>query len=151
MRAPILVEPLGGDLVAIAQCHALDVSVFPHPSVPVIVTNERVLVARDEPGGPVRGFVATRPQGPWIEIVGLAVDEAHRGEGTGRALLRAAIAHARARDAAFVSLHVSTANLAAKSLYADEGFEVVRRIRRYYSPLRFADGGDAYLLVLELR
>src|SRR5512135_161786 len=151
MRAPVVVEPVGSDLVALAQCHALDATIFPHPSMPAIVSPDRVLVARDEPGGPVHGFVATRTQGRWMEVVGLAVDEAHRGHGSGRALLRAAVDVARARGVALVSLHVSTANAAAKALYDGEGFRVARRIRRFYSPLRFGDGGDAYELVLELR
>lgn len=150
----VLVEPLGGDLVALAQCHALDASVFPHPSLPAVHTSvPAVLVAR--PGEPaeraeVIGFVATRRDGNLLEVIGLAVDREHRGQGVGRALVRAAIASARERRMRAITLHCSTGNHAALELYTTAGFRPAHRIRRFYDPRRFPDGGDAYVMVLRL-
>jgi ribosomal-protein-alanine N-acetyltransferase len=148
----VLVEPLGADLIALAQCHALDASVFPHPSMPAVLDGfaPAVFVARLEPRGPIAGFVASRARDGILEIVGLAVIEAHRGRGVGRALLRAAIGSARRRELDAVSLHCSTGNIAALELYTTEGFRPARRLRRFYDPRRFPDGGDAYVMLLVL-
>lgn len=142
----------GSDLVALAQCMALDASTFPHASVPVVggATPPRVWIARAEPGGRVVGFVATRRRAHLLEVSGIAVDRAHRRTGVGRALLRTAIDAARSRRLAPVALHVSTANDAAIALYESEGFVATRLIPRFYSPARFGNGGDAYEMVLRL-
>lgn len=58
------------------------------------------------------------------QIRGLAVDEAARGKGVGRALIRAALERARALGARRVTLHVLAHNAAARALYAAEGFTV---------------------------
>ena len=147
----VLVEPLGSDLVALAQCHALDASVFPHPSLPAVLGGApNVLVARATAGGPAVGFVATRAGRGVLEIHDLAVAAEQRGRGIGRALLRAAVASARRRGFRAVLLHVSTGNGAALELYTSEGFRAARRLRRFYSSPRFADGGDAWEMVLRL-
>lgn len=138
-----------GDLVTLAQCHALDATVFPHPSLPVLLGPPSVIVARD--AGGVVGFASLRRTGPIIELAGLAVDPDRRRTGVGRALFRAAVETARARRAVTFELHVSTANAAAIALYEGEGLRRKKRIRRFYSPERFGDGGDAWRMVLRLR
>lgn len=145
------IEPLdGGDLVALAQCMALDATAFPHPSVPLVSGGvPRTWIARAERG--VVGFVATAVIGKILDIIGIAVDPGHRRSGVGRALLRTIIALARERRLVAVTLNVSTANEAAIALYESEGFVARRRMRRYYDPARFADGGDAFRMVLDLR
>ena len=150
------IEPLdGSDLVALAQCMALDASTFPHASVPLVAGSvvPRVWIARAEPpGGRVVGFVATIRRAERLEILGLATDPARRRSGIGRALLRAAVSAARSRPRIrIVTLHVSTANLAALALYESEGFSVLRTVRRFYSPARFGNGGDACEMVLRVR
>jgi ribosomal protein S18 acetylase RimI-like enzyme len=90
-----------------------------------------VLVA--ERGGAVVGFVAvwTRYRSeepdddpaPLAFVSDLVVSAEHRGCGIGRALLRAAEAHARAAGAPSLRLSVKAGNTAAISLYAREGFE----------------------------
>jgi diamine N-acetyltransferase len=53
----------------------------------------------------------------------LAVSEAQRGKGFGRALLEAIEAEARAIDAEIIQLSVVPSNARAKSLYRDLGYE----------------------------
>ncbi len=75
----------------------------------------------------------------------LAVRPDARGEGIGRALLASALGQLRVRGAAIVKLEVRESNEAARSLYASEGFEAIRRLPRYYP-----DGEDALVLVVDL-
>lgn len=154
MAAISTIEALdGSDLVALAQCMALDATVFPHPSVPLVPGGgaPRVWVARSEPNGAVVAFLATMRRANKLEIVGIAVDPAHRRSGIARALVRTAVDSARERGLAMVTLHVSTANESALTLYESEGFLAHRHLRRFYSPARFGNGGDAYEMVLRLR
>ena len=149
-----LIEPVGADLVALAQAHALDVTVFPHQSLPPVLggdTPPAVWVARAERGGPVVGFVATRANRSALEISGLAVEPAHRRAGLGRALVRAAVRSARTRGFSTVELHVSTGNAAALSLYASERFREAQRVAGFYSAGRFPDDGDAWLMIRDVR
>lgn len=149
-----LIEPLGSDLVALAQAYALDVTTFPHCSLPPVFGDDAppaVWIARAERHGPVIGFVGTKASRTTLEISGLAVDAAHRRTGIGRALVRATTRSARARGFSTIELHVSTANEAAVALYARERFEKARRIEGYYSTRHFGDGGDAWLMIRDLR
>ena len=145
------IEPLGGDdLVALAQCHALDATVFPHVSLPKVLGLPSVFVAKDDGG--VVGFAAISSADRRVmEIRGLAVDPARRRLGIGRQLLRAVVREARARRAGHVLLHVSTANDAAVSLYESERFGVVERVPGFYQGRAFGDGGDAFVMVKALR
>jgi ribosomal-protein-alanine N-acetyltransferase len=150
VASTIAIEALdGGDLVALAQCMALDATAFPHPSVPLVSGGvPRTWVARGERG--VIGFVATAPNENALDIVGIAVDPAQRRSGVGRALIRTVVALATKRRFAAVTLNVSTANEGAIALYESEGFVAVARMRRYYNPARFGDGGDAFRMVRAL-
>lgn len=58
------------------------------------------------------------------QIQGLAVDEWARGRGVARALLRAAVLHARNQGARRLTLRVLGYNTAARALYETEGFAV---------------------------
>jgi [ribosomal protein S18]-alanine N-acetyltransferase len=149
-----LVEPVGADLVALAQAHALDVSTFPHQSLPPVLggnTPPAVWVARAEALGPVVGFIATRARRSALEISGLAVEPAHRRGGIGRALVRAAVRSARKRGFSTLELHVSTGNGAALALYASERFREAERVARYYSAPEFPDDGAAWLMIRDVR
>lgn len=148
--ATITIEALdGGDLVALAQCMALDATSFPHPSVPLVSGGiARTWIARGERG--VVGFASTTANGRTLDVIGIAVDPRQRRGGVGRALIRTVVAIARERRFGAVTLNVSTANEAAIALYESEGFVAVERMRRYYNGARFGDGGDAFRMVLDV-
>jgi len=148
-----VIEPVGADLVALAQAHALDVTVFPHSSLPPVFSEDSspsVWIARAERGGPVVGFVGARVRDGALEIPGLAVHPSHRRSGLGRALVRAVVRSARARGLERVALHVSTGNHEAIALYASEGFRKDRRLAGFYSAKRFPDNGDAWAMIRDL-
>ncbi|MBM7092554.1 GNAT family N-acetyltransferase [Streptomyces sp. S12] len=83
-----------------------------------------------EYGGRVVGYVRLGFPTPLAsnahvrQIAGLAVAEDARGLGVGRALVRAAVAEARARGARRITLRVLGHNTPARTLYASEGFVV---------------------------
>lgn len=157
-RLASAVEPLGSDLIALAQCIALDVSTFPHPSLPPVLSGplapHPVWIARASGPGVARGDVIGFAAGRWkrghLEIAGLAVDSKARRQGVGRALLGAAAAEARARRLGAVILHVSTGNPGARALYRSEGFHESRLLAGFYSSPEFPDDGDALEMVLPL-
>jgi ribosomal-protein-alanine N-acetyltransferase len=151
VASTIVIEALdGSDLLALAQCMALDATAFPHPSVPLVTSGvPRVWIARGE-NGAVVGFVATSANGDTLDIIGIAVDSSQRRSGIGRALVRTVASIARARRFRGVTLNVSTANEGAIALYESEGFVAAERMRRYYNPRRFGDGGDAFRMVLDV-
>jgi ribosomal protein S18 acetylase RimI-like enzyme len=149
-RTVELVEP--GDLVAMAQCMAIDADAFPYASAQFGVRAEsaRVWVARDEAGGRVTGFLAARLRRGVMHVEGVAVENATRRRGIGRALVRAAVEHARDEGLHAVGLHVSVTNPGAVALYEAEGFVVTRRIPQFYPPRAFDGERGALQMVLPL-
>jgi ribosomal-protein-alanine N-acetyltransferase len=150
-----ILEP--ADLVAMAECMAIDSEAFPYPSAQfgLKADSARRWVARGEPAGGrpgrVLGFLAGRVRRGALHVEGLAVDvEARRG-GVGRALVRECVAYARARHLRAVGLHVSVANRAAIALYETEGFDVAARLRGFYPPAAFGGQADALEMRLRLR
>jgi ribosomal protein S18 acetylase RimI-like enzyme len=145
------VEPLdGGDLVAIANCIAIDADAFPYPSAPFGLRDRaaRAWVARDGGTGRVIGFIAGRVRGGDLHVDGIAVHAGARRRGVGRALVRAAAEGARREGLVTVSLHVSVANREAHELYLGEGFTSRRRIRGFYAPGAFEEHArDAWEMV----
>jgi ribosomal-protein-alanine N-acetyltransferase len=103
------------------------------------------LVAMDEGG--LRGYAAVlAPRGASdADVLTIAVVEAARGRGLGRALLERLLAEATARGASRVFLEVRADNPVATALYVSAGFEVVGRRARYYQP----DDVDAVVMRLE--
>ncbi len=145
----LIVERLrAGDLVAFAQCVAIDVTAFPYPSIPALESGPAIWIAREERGGEVAGFLVAIRRARVLEIQGLAVAPGLRRRGAGRALLRTAVAAALAARFEAVLLQVSTTNRAAIALYDDEGFARVRRLHAYYAR---SGGGDAWAMLLPLR
>ncbi|MFP3990849.1 GNAT family N-acetyltransferase [Streptomyces sp. E11-3] len=90
---------------------------------------EQDLVAEAEDGR-IAGYVRLVPPTPLAvnahvrQIQGFAVAEWARGQGVGRALIRAACAEARGRGATRITLRVLGHNTPARKLYETEGFEV---------------------------
>jgi len=120
---------------------------WPHDAFERLLDEPAFLVAERE--GAVVGFVVadrTPNHGRDIgHVKDLAVHPDARGEGIGRTLLRSALTRLRATGVAVVRLEVREGNDPARSLYADEGFEPVRRVGGYYR-----DGEDALVLVVDL-
>ena len=85
-------------------------------------------VAAPEPAG----FLLARALSGDSEILSLGVIAAWRRLGTARALLRAALTRASQAGAARTLLEVAEDNMAARGLYAAEGFAIVKRRPRYY-------------------
>ena len=120
---------------------------WPYDAFERLLDEPAFLVA--ERDGAVVGYViadVTPNHGRDIgHVKDLAVHPETRGEGIGRALLRSALARLRGVGAAVVRLEVREGNAVARSLYADEGFEPIRRVSNYYR-----DGEDALVLVVDL-
>lgn len=91
------------------------------------------------------GFVLARVAADEAEIVTLGVAPARTRRGIGRHLLAATAHEAARRGAARLFLEVAEANLAARCLYAADGFREAGRRRRYYP-----DGSDAVVLARPL-
>lgn len=72
----------------------------------------------------------------------LAVAPAHRNEGIGRLLLSGALSALGNEGVGWVKLEVRDGNEPALALYREFGFEVRRRVPRYY-----ADGETALVMV----
>ncbi len=87
------------------------------------------------------GLVLARMAADEAEVLTIGVAPDTRRRGHGAALLRGALAAARARGAGAMFLEVAAGNAPALALYAREGFAEVGRRRRYYS-----DGADALVL-----
>jgi ribosomal protein S18 acetylase RimI-like enzyme len=145
----LTIERLGHDVVAIAQCIAIDADAFPYPSASFAPRNDRrpVWVARGE-GPRILGFLGAVIGPELVEVRGIAVDRAHRGRGAGRALLRVCVRSARHLRRSGVMLCVSVTNRAAVDLYASEGFVVNRRVREYYPAGVYGDERDALQMLL---
>ena len=155
LREPV-VEPLRSEsgVVTLAQCMVLDADVFPHASIQfglaVRCATASVFVARLQARGPVIGFIAGQIVRGVLHVVGVAVEPARRRQGVARALLRAAVAHARGRELCAVALQVSTTNRGAIVLYESEGFEPHRVRHGYYAPGIYPGNGDALEMVYPL-
>jgi ribosomal protein S18 acetylase RimI-like enzyme len=71
--------------------------------------------------------------GAWI--FDIEVDPAHRGQGYGRALLRAAESEVRQRGGKSIGLNVFGANTAARRLYESSGYEIASlHMRKLLTP-----------------
>lgn len=65
---------------------------------------------------------------PQAFVAYMAVERAHRREGVGAALMRAAEDEARSRGLPYIALMVTEENAAAQALYATFGFVTERRL-----------------------
>jgi len=99
-----------------------------------------------ELGGLVAGFVLARYAGNEMELLNLAVAEAARRTGTGRALVGVALSEGEGRGATEAFLEVRGSNSGALAFYAALGFIIVGRRTSYYQ----APAEDALILSLPL-
>ena len=136
------------DLLAVVRIErACFADPWPYDAFERLVDEPSFLVA--ERDGAIVGYVVadrTPNHGRDIgHVKDLAVHPDARGEGIGRTLLRSVLARLRGTGVEVVRLEVRESNAPARSLYASEGFEPIRRVSRYYR-----DGEDAIVLVVDL-
>ncbi len=84
--------------------------------------------------------------GPEADVLTLAVDPMHWGNGTGTALLQALLDEAAKRHCAEVFLEVRADNPRARGLYELHGFTEIGVRRGYYQPA----GVDAIVMRKDL-
>ncbi|MGH7645031.1 MAG: ribosomal protein S18-alanine N-acetyltransferase [Gemmatimonadales bacterium] len=80
----------------------------------------------------VAGYLVARHAADEGEILNLGVERGRRGQGIGRALVRAVLRDLHGRGAAAVYLEVRASNAAARQLYDRLGFHEVGRRKGYY-------------------
>lgn len=85
-----------------------------------------------ESGGGVVGFVVVSCGGGMAELESVAVGDAARRQGVGKALCIAAMAWARGRAAAVIELEVRASSVGVLALYHSLGFTERGRRRGYY-------------------
>ncbi|WP_435067432.1 ribosomal protein S18-alanine N-acetyltransferase [Haloplanus sp. C73] len=107
------------------------------------------LVATRGDGDAVVGYVVSDVTPNYGRDIGhvkdLAVAEPARERGIGRSLLGRSLFALAIEGADVVKLEVREGNEAARALYRDVGFDVARRVPRYYR-----DGEDALVMVLDV-
>jgi ribosomal-protein-alanine N-acetyltransferase len=89
------------------------------------------------------GFTLCRVAGPEVELLLIAVDPQHRGQGIGRSLLETVCNDAYRRGASDLFLEVRENNLAARALYQQCRFVDVGRRADYYA----GSAGDRYAAI----
>jgi ribosomal protein S18 acetylase RimI-like enzyme len=141
-----------GDLVAMAQCMAIDADAFPYASAHfgLKAASARVWVVRAEIATRVVGFLAARVRRGAMHVEGLAVEQGERRRGFGRALVRVAAAHGRTVGLRAIGLHVSVSNHGAIALYRAEGFTSGVRLQNFYPAAAFGGERDALEMKLLL-
>lgn len=83
--------------------------------------------------GDARCFAMGRVVAGEAELLTLACDPDHQGQGLGRACLAQFETEARARDAQEIFLEVAADNTAAQALYTATGYSEAARRKGYYA------------------
>ena len=91
----------------------------------------------------ILGFLVAWFVADEVHLLNVAVDEAERRRGVGRALVSDLVRAASERASEKVFLEVRTKNAAAVALYQSMGFETLSIRKQYYS-----DGEDAFDMML---
>jgi ribosomal-protein-alanine N-acetyltransferase len=103
------------------------------------------LVHRLKLGRKIIGFAASRFGADEAEILSIAIDPRHRGQGLSRNLLLTHLGHLAARGVRTIFLEVEENNRPALRLYEGAGFAVVGRRETYY---RDASGEQSNALLM---
>ena len=96
-------------------------------------------------GGEIAGFAGGHIILDESHITNIAIAEAHRGQGLGRALLTALLQYFANLGAVYTTLEVREHNAPALGLYRALGFIAVGRRKKYYSD----NGEDALIMVCD--
>ena len=138
-------------LADVPAVHAIEVATFAMPWSLESLQNEmernacaRYLIAEDESGA----LIAYA--GAWIvfdeaHVTNVAVAQAMRGRGIGRAILAALMQYAANMGVQYLTLEVRRSNLVAQKMYQSLGFLKLGLRKRYYED----NGEDAYLMVCQ--
>lgn len=132
----------------------IEARAFKHPWSPELLRRELthewsvILLAEEETpdGTRVLGFLICWVVHDELHILNVATDPAHRNRGVARAVLTAALAHARQKKCALATLEVRKSNETALHLYKDFNFRPVGVRPNYYVDER----EDAIVMVLDL-
>ena len=134
----------------VPQVHEIELKTFHTPwsyqsFVDEMTTNKcaRYIVAEED--GKILGY-----GGAWLifeegHITNIAVDEAARGRGIGKAVTQALMQYAANLGVQYMTLEVRKSNLVAQNLYKQMGFIELGVRKRYYED----NGEDAYLYVCQ--
>jgi len=134
----------------VPQVHEIELKTFHTPwsyqsFVDEMTTNKcaRYIVAEED--GKILGY-----GGAWLifeegHITNIAVDEAARGRGIGKAVTHALMQYAANLGVQYMTLEVRKSNLVAQNLYKQLGFIELGVRKRYYED----NGEDAYLYVCQ--
>ena len=117
--------------------------------IAALMTSPHVFVCALPDASAPRAFALGRVVAGEAELLTLACDRAHQGQGFGRAALDAFEAEARRRAADQAFLEVADDNAPARGLYIRAGYIETGRRRAYYRRKTGADA-DACLMVKQL-
>lgn len=146
-----MIELRAMTLADVRRVHEIDNASFSAPwpatAFTIELANPRTRAWVCESENKIVGFIVC-----WIiidecHIATIAVDEAYRGKGIAKALLRKALKSGADEGAIISHLEVRASNEAAKMLYDSFGFELVGVRKKYYKD----NNEDALLLTLEMR
>ncbi len=142
---PYLFDPDKDSFAVLATLHATSFAeAWPASSIARLLATPGAYAFHTQ-----QGFVLVRVAGDEAEILTLAVAPEARGQGIGRALLKAAVQHAAALGAESMFLEVGVDNPAALALYAGLGFARAGQRKNYYGA-GHAAGADALILKVQL-
>jgi ribosomal-protein-alanine N-acetyltransferase len=111
----------------------------------IMLSERNTLLHRLRLGRKTIGFAVSRMAADEAEILSIAIDPGHRGQGLSRALLLTHLGHLAARGVRTIFLEVEENNQPARRLYERSGFATVGRRERYY---RQADGEQLNALLM---
>lgn len=121
-----------------AKLHKLDQSCFP-PGISYSKTTLRYflslasadcVVATED--GQIAGFVLSEENPPLAHIITLDVDEKHRRQGVGAALLQKLESDLGARGVRSILLETASDNEAAVAFWQRHGYRIEATLKRYY-------------------
>ncbi|MFO7675862.1 MAG: ribosomal protein S18-alanine N-acetyltransferase [bacterium] len=104
-------------------------------------SRQRALAIVADDGGVVNGYAVVWLEGDELHVANIAVASASRRQGTGSALLAAAVEHGREKGARSCYLEVRETNVGALAFYRRHGF-IITGFRRGYYP----DGETAVVM-----
>jgi [ribosomal protein S18]-alanine N-acetyltransferase len=97
----------------------------------MLAATHAVCLAAEE-GGALVGYAVGTVAADEGEVLNIAVDEAARGRGLGRQLLRALVERLEQAGARSLFLEVRASNETAIGLYESQGFRILGRRKGYY-------------------